>query len=334
MTVDELTGPEKVAILLLTLGEDATTRAFQEMRDHEVQQVAAMMIKHQKIPREISEQVVEEFGERLETGQAIFHTGANYVSKLVTEAVGVDRAAMINKLFEEEEEKIRFGALLNIKPPVIARLIRDEHPQTLALILGHLPSTLSGQVLKELPSAVQGEVVYRLAILEKPDPSILDDVEEEINRVVRGATSLSIDTVGGADVASSVLQSASKDVSARVIEELGDTDEDLATRINDLLFTFEDLTRLDRDAIQGVLREVKTDDLVIALKGASEEVREVIFTNLSSRAAEMLADDLENMPPVRVQDVEEMQKTIVTVVRRLEKDGKISLGGDDDAQMV
>ena len=333
MTVKELSGAEKVAILLLTLGEDATSRAFQEMRDHEVQQVAAMMIKHQKIPREISEQVVEEFGERLETGQAIFHTGANYVSKLVTEAVGVDRAAMINKLFEEEEKKVRFGALLNIKPPVIARLIRDEHPQTLALILGHLPSTLSGKVLKELPAAVQGEVVYRLAILEKPDPSILDDVEEEINRAVRGATSLSIDTVGGADVASSVLQSASKDVSARVIEELGDTDEDLATRINDLLFTFEDLTRLDRDAIQGVLREVKTDDLVIALKGASEEVREVIFTNLSSRAADMLADDLENMPPVRVQDVEEMQKTIVTVVRRLEKDGKISLGGDD-AQLV
>jgi len=334
VTVDELTGAEKVAILLLTLGEDATTRAFQEMRDHEVQQVAAMMIKHQKIPRELSEEVVEQFGERLETGQAIFHTGATYVSKLVTGAVGVDRAAMINKLFEEEEEKIRFGALLNIKAPVIARLIRDEHPQTLALILGHLPSSLSGQVLKELPAAIQGEVVYRLAILEKPDASILDDVEEEINRAVRGATSLSIDTLGGADVASSILQNASKDVSARVIEELNDADEDLATRINDLLFTFEDLTRLDRDAIQGVLREVKTDDLVVALKGASEEVREVIFTNLSSRAAEMLADDLENMPPVRVQDVEEIQKTIVTVVRRLEKDGKISIGGDDDSQMV
>lgn len=333
MTVEELSGPEKVAILLLTLGEDATARAFQEMRDHEVQKVAAMMIKHKKIPREISEQVVEEFGERLETGQAIFHTGANYVSKLVTEAVGVDRAAIINKLFEEEEEKVRFGALLNIKPPVIARLIRNEHPQTLALILGHLPSTLSGKVLKELPTAIQGEVVYRLAILEKPDASILDDVEDEINRAVRGATSLSINTVGGADVASSILQSTSKDVSARVIEELTAANEDLATRINDLLFTFEDLTRLDRDAIQGVLREVKTDDLVIALKGASEEVRQVIFNNLSSRAAEMLADDLENMPPVRVQDVEEMQKTIVTVVRRLEKDGKISLGGDD-AQMV
>lgn len=333
MTIDELSGSEKVAILLLTLGEEATTRAFQEMRDHEVQQVAAMMIKHQKIPRDLAEQVMAAFGERLETNGAIFHTGANYVSRLVTDAVGVDRAAMINKLFEEQEEKVRFGALLNIKPPVIARLIRDEHPQTLALILGNLPSHLAGQVLKELPVTVQGDVVYRLAILEKPDPEILAEIEDEINRAVRGATSLSVDNLGGADVASSILQSASKDVSARVIEELNDADEELATRINDLLFTFEDLTRLDRDAIQGILREVKTDDLVIALKGASEEVRAVIFANLSSRAAEMLADDLENMPPVRVQDVEEMQKTIVTVVRRLEKEGKISIGGDD-AQMV
>jgi len=333
VTLDELSGAEKVAILLLTLGEEATTRAFQEMRDHEVQQVAAMMIQHQKIPRDLAEQVVEAFGERLETDGAIFHTGTNYVSKLVTEAVGVDRAAMINKLFEEQEEKVRFGALLNIKPQVIARLIREEHPQTLAMILGHLPSHLAGPVLRELPATIQADVVYRLAILEKPDPEILAEVEEEINRAVRGATSLSIDTLGGADVASSILQNASKDVTARVIEELGEADEDLATRINDLLFTFEDLTRLERDAIQAILREVKTDDLVVALKGASTEVREVIFANLSSRASEMLADDLENMPPVRIQDVEEMQKTIVTIVRRLEKDGKISLGGND-AQMV
>ncbi|HBB41104.1 MAG: flagellar motor switch protein FliG [Nitrospirae bacterium CG18_big_fil_WC_8_21_14_2_50_70_55] len=333
MTLDELSGAEKVAILLLTLGEEATTRAFQEMRDHEVQQVAAMMIQHQKIPRDLAEQVVEAFGERLETDGAIFHTGTNYVSKLVTEAVGVDRAAMINKLFEEQEEKVRFGALLNIKPQVIARLIREEHPQTLAMILGNLPSHLAGPVLRELPATIQADVVYRLAILEKPDPEILAEVEEEINRAVRGATSLSIDTLGGADVASSILQNASKDVTARVIEELGEADEDLATRINDLLFTFEDLTRLERDAIQAILREVKTDDLVVALKGASTEVREVIFANLSSRASEMLADDLENMPPVRIQDVEEMQKTIVTIVRRLEKDGKISLGGND-AQMV
>jgi len=333
VTLDELSGAEKVAILLLTLGEEATTRAFQEMRDHEVQQVAAMMIQHQKIPRDLAEQVVEAFGERLETDGAIFHTGTNYVSKLVTEAVGVDRAAMINKLFEEQEEKVRFGALLNIKPQVIARLIREEHPQTLAMILGNLPSHLAGPVLRELPATIQADVVYRLAILEKPDPEILAEVEEEINRAVRGATSLSIDTLGGADVASSILQNASKDVTARVIEELGEADEDLATRINDLLFTFEDLTRLERDAIQAILREVKTDDLVVALKGASTEVREVIFANLSSRASEMLADDLENMPPVRIQDVEEMQKTIVTIVRRLEKDGKISLGGND-AQMV
>jgi len=333
VTLDELSGAEKVAILLLTLGEEATTRAFQEMRDHEVQQVAAMMIQHQKIPRDLAEQEVEAFGERLETDGAIFHTGTNYVSKLVTEAVGVDRAAMINKLFEEQEEKVRFGALLNIKPQVIARLIREEHPQTLAMILGNLPSHLAGPVLRELPATIQADVVYRLAILEKPDPEILAEVEEEINRAVRGATSLSIDTLGGADVASSILQNASKDVTARVIEELGEADEDLATRINDLLFTFEDLTRLERDAIQAILREVKTDDLVVALKGASTEVREVIFANLSSRASEMLADDLENMPPVRIQDVEEMQKTIVTIVRRLEKDGKISLGGND-AQMV
>jgi len=333
VTLDELSGAEKVAILLLTLGEEATTRAFQEMRDHEVQQVAAMMIQHQKIPRDLAEQVVEAFGERLETDGAIFHTGTNYVSKLVTEAVGVDRAAMINKLFEEQEEKVRFGALLNIKPQVIARLIREEHPQTLAMILGNLPSHLAGPVLRELPATIQADVVYRLAILEKPDPEILAEVEEEINRAVRGATSLSIDTLGGADVASSILQNASKDVTARVIEELGEADEDLATRINDLLFTFEDLTRLERDAIQAILREVKTDDLVVALKGASTEVREVIFANLSSRASERLADDLENMPPVRIQDVEEMQKTIVTIVRRLEKDGKISLGGND-AQMV
>jgi len=327
VTVDDLTGPEKVAVLLLTLGEEASKRAFAEMDDHEVQKVAAMMIKHQKIPREIADQVVQEFGALIETDEGIFHAGTSYVSRLVEEAVGLDRADLINRLFEQEEQ-VRFSALLNLQPEVIAKLIRDEHPQTLALILGHLPARLSGQVLKALPSAIQGDVVYRLAILDRPDAEVLDEVEAEIKQAVRNATSLSVDSLGGADVASSVLQNVGKEVSERVLDELTEADEDLATRINDLLFTFEDLVKLERDAIQAILREVKTDDLVIALKGASEDVREVIFNNLSSRAAAMLADDLENMPPVRVQDVMEMQKTIVTIVRRLEKDGRINLGGE------
>jgi len=331
VTIDDLTGPEKVAVLLLTLGEEASKRAFAEMDDHEVQKVAAMMIKHQKIPREIADQVVEEFGALIETDEGIFHAGTSYVSRLVEEAVGLDRADLINRLFEEQEEQVRFSALLNLQPEVIAKLIRDEHPQTLALILGHLPARLSGQVLKALPSAIQGDVVYRLAILDRPDAEVLDEVEAEIKQAVRSATSLSIDSLGGADVASSVLQNVGKEVSERVLDQLTETDEDLATRINDLLFTFEDLVKLERDAIQAILREVKTDDLVIALKGASEAVREVIFNNLSSRAAAMLADDLENMPPVRVQDVMEMQKTIVTIVRRLEKDGRINLSGEQGA---
>lgn len=329
MTIQDLSGPEKVAILLLTLGEDATKRAFAEMDDHEVQKVAAMMIKHQKIPREISNQVLEEFGALIETGEGIFHAGTPYVSRLVTEAVGIDRADMINRLFEEQEEQVRFSALLNLEPPVIAKLIHDEHPQTLALILGHLPAKLSGRVLKELPAAVQGDVVYRLAILDRPDPEVLDEVEEEIKQAVRDATYLSVDMLGGAGVVSSILQNTGKEVSQRVLDQLTETDEDLATRINDLLFTFEDLAKLERDAIQAILREVKTDDLVVALKGASETVQEAIFNNLSSRARAMLADDLENMPPVRVHDVMEMQKTIVGIVRRLEREGKINLGGGE-----
>ena len=329
MTIQDLSGPEKVAILLLTLGEDAAKRAFAEMDDHEVQKVAAMMIKHQKIPREISNQVLEEFGALIETGEGIFHAGTPYVSRLVTEAVGIDRADMINRLFEEQEEQVRFSALLNLEPPVIAKLIHDEHPQTLALILGHLPAKLSGRVLKELPAAVQGDVVYRLAILDRPDPEVLDEVEEEIKQAVRDATYLSVDMLGGAGVASSILQNTGKEVSQRVLDQLTETDEDLATRINDLLFTFEDLAKLERDAIQAILREVKTDDLVVALKGASETVQETIFNNLSSRARAMLADDLENMPPVRVHDVMEMQKTIVGIVRRLEREGKINLGGGE-----
>ena len=250
MTVQDLSGPEKVAVLLLTLGEEATKHAFAEMDDHEVQKVAAMMIKHQKIPREVSNQVLEEFGALIETGEAIFHAGTPYVSRLVTEAVGIDRANLINRLFEEQEEQVRFSALLNLEPPIIAKLIRDEHPQTLALILGHLPSKLSGRVLKELPAAVQGDVVYRLAILDRPDPEVLDEVEEEIKQAVRDATYLSSDMLGGADVASSVLQNTAKEVSQRVLDQLTETDEDLATRINDLLFTFEDLAKLEREAIQ------------------------------------------------------------------------------------
>jgi len=334
VTIDDLSGPEKVAVLLLTLGEEASKRAFSEMDDHEVQKVAAMMIKHQKIPREIADQVVEEFGALIETDEGIFHAGTSYVSRLVEEAVGLDRADLINRLFEEQEDQVRFSALLNLQPQVIAKLIRDEHPQTLALILGHLPSRLSGQVLKALPSSVQGDVVYRLAILDKPDAEVLDEVEEEIKQAVRDATSLSVDSLGGADVASSILQNVGKEVSERVLDELSEADEDLATRINDLLFTFEDLVKLERDAIQAILREIKTDDLVIALKGASEGVKETIFSNLSSRAAAMLADDLENMPPVRVHDVMEMQKTIVTIVRRLEKDGRINLGREEGTDLL
>jgi flagellar motor switch protein FliG len=329
VTIQDISGPEKVAILLLTLGEDATKRAFAEMDDHEVQKVAAMMIKHQKIPREISNQVLEEFGSLVETGEAIFHAGTPYVSRLVTEAVGIDRADLINRLFEEQKEQVRFSALLNLEPSVIAKLIRDEHPQTLALILSHLPSKLSGRVLKELPAALQGDVVYRLAILDRPDPEVLEEVEEEIRQAVRDATYLSADMLGGANVASSVLQNVGKEVSQRVLDQLTETDEDLATRINDLMFTFEDLAKLERDAIQAILREVKTDDLVVALKGASEPVQEVIFSNLSSRARAMLTDDLENMPPVRVQDVMEMQKTIVGIVRRLEREGTINLGNEE-----
>ncbi|HEB76968.1 MAG TPA: flagellar motor switch protein FliG [Methylothermaceae bacterium] len=327
--IDELNGTDRAGLLLLAVGQKHAAAVLKHLEPKEVQLLGMAMATLENIRGEIVEQVVELFLEHIRDQTAIGLNSDEYIRSVLTEALGEDRAgAVIDRILLSRHSR-GIEQLKWMEPRAIAELIRLEHPQIIAIILSMLDPPLAATVLGYLPENMRPDLVMRIASLEAVQPDALKELDAIMERQLSGKNVKS-STIGGVDRAAEILNMVESSVEAQVMDQLEEKAPDLAIQIQDKMFVFDDLAKLDDRSIQTLLREVSTDTLLLAMRGADEALKEKIFANMSRRAAEMLRDDLEASPPAKLSEVEAAQKEILQIARRLADAGEIALGGGGD----
>ncbi|SUZ95841.1 uncharacterized protein METZ01_LOCUS48695 [marine metagenome] len=336
MSVGKLTGPKKAAILLLALGEDAAADVMKNLEESEIQQVGYYMRRFTDVSTEELDAVLEEFYRNSvmsEEGVSI-SSSPDFVKNALTKALGADKAKELSDNLRAGEEEAGLDALRFAEPIMISNYIRNEHPQTIALILSYMNNVeQSSTVLRELPESVQADVLYRMAVIESIPPGVVSEMNEVLTEEMKTAGRMAT-SVGGVEPVAEILNSVDKATETRILTSIEETNPDLAEQIRELMFTFEDMALIDAKQMQIVMKDVDQADMVLALKTASDAVKELIFSSMSSRAAEMVQDDLENLGPAKLSDVEAAQQKIIKVVKKLEEDGSIVIAGAGGGDVV
>jgi flagellar motor switch protein FliG len=318
----------------MSLGEEEAAEVFKHFSPKEVQRLGEAIARMRAVPRERVEAVVERFTREAQSQSLLVSDTDNYVRAVLKRALGDDKAALLIDRILQGGDVSGIESLKWMDPLSVAELLRNEHPQILAAILVHLDQDHAANILKHLNERTRNEVMLRIATLEGIQPTALKDLNEALYQVLAGGDKIRKSSLGGVKTAAEIINLLGASLEASVIEAIREQDPDLAQKIMDKMFTFEDLLKLDNKSLQMVLKEVSSDALVVALKGASSELREKIFANMSSRAAEALKEDLESRGPVRLSEVEAQQKEILKIVRRLADEGQIVLGGGGDDAFV
>jgi len=324
-------GLERSAILLMSLGAEAAAEVFRHLSPKEVQRIGETMTKLRMVPRERVGEVFDKFQADAGANGSLVEDTDEYVKSVLRKALGEEKAGLLINRILQGSDTSGIESLKWMDADSVAELVRNEHPQIIASILVHLERDHAGEILSKLSGRVRSDVVLRVATLDGIQPNALLELNEVLSRVLAGADKLKKAALGGPKVAAEMLNGLGNTLETEVIDSLRESDEDLAQAIQDQMFTFDDVIKLDDRAVQTVLREVATDGLVVALRGASAEIREKFLKNMSTRAAEGLREDLESRGPVRVADVELQQKEILKVIRRLSDAGEIATGGSEDA---
>ncbi len=324
-------GVEDAAILLMSIGEEEASEVFKHLSPKEVQSVGEAIAKMKSIPRERVESVLGKFAETAGEQSMLVSNNDEYVKSVLRKALGEDKANLLIDRILTGGDVSGIESLKWMDPGSVAELLRNEHPQIVAAILVHLDFEQSSSVLNAFTERHRNEVLVRIATLDGIQPAALRDLNEVMGKVLAGGDKLKKAALGGPKAAAEIINMMGSSVETSVLDFVREGDADLAQRIMDNMFTFEDLGKLDDSAIQSVLKEVQSDSLIIALKGAPPETREKIFKNMSKRAAETLREDLESRGPVRVSEVEAEQKEMLKIVRRLADEGQIVLGGGGGA---
>jgi len=326
----ELQSTRSAAMLLLALGESEAATVLKHLDAKVVQRLGSAMAQLKTASREEVSEVIGGFVMTME-GQADIKVGSDeYIRRVLTDALGTDKASgIIDRILVGRKSK-GLDVLKWMEPRAIAELVKMEHPQVLAIVISYLDADLSARVLAELPQAVQTEVLLRIAQLDGVQPSALGKLDEMIEKQIAGKGSSTSASLGGPKMAASILNF----MPGAALEDLRKADEGVTTKLQDLMFTFDDMAGIDDKGIQAVLREVDSARLVIALKGAEAALSEHFLKNMSSRAAEMLKDDMESRGPVKLSEVETAQKEILAIARKLADAGTIALGGAGAEQYV
>jgi len=320
----------RCAILLLSLGEEVAADVFKSLNTHEVQQLGKAMAGLTQITREEVTAVLEDFHQEVAQFQAVTLGSYNYVESVLTKALGSERAArMIEEILEADNHAAGMDALNWMEPAGVAELIHNEHPQIIATILIHLQRDRASAVLALLPERLRNDVMLRIATFGGVQPAAFSELTEVLNQMLSGQNAKR-NKMGGVRTAAEILNMMSTAEEEQIITNLRDLDADLAQKIVDEMFIFEHLADMEDRAIQCILKEIDTASLTIALKGVPDELRNKFYKNMSTRAAEMLRDDIEAQGPVRMSKVEQEQKAILQVVRRLAEEGQFTLGGGKD----
>jgi flagellar motor switch protein FliG len=322
------TGTERAAIFLLSLGEQEATEVMKHMGAKDVQRIGAAMTQLQNVSRNDVSKVLSDFSLSVE-GQTSLGVGVDeYLRKVLVGALGEDKArGVIDRILFGRSSK-GLEALKWMDPRAVAELIRQEHPQIIAIVMAYLDSDQAAEVLNLFPDPLRADVVLRIATLDGIQPTALHELDEVIEKQFAGRTgALKTSVLGGVKSAANILNFMDSSAEANVVALISKADESLGNKIQELMFVFDDIVQIDDRGMQEVLRAVPSDKLLLAIKGAEESLKQKIFKNMSQRAAEMLKDDLEAKGPVRLSEVEAAQKEILAIVRKMSEAGTIQLGG-------
>ena len=329
-----LTNVEKAAIFMTIMGEEIAPKIMMHLGPREVQKIGTAMAALQNVSREMIKLSVDEFVADLQNQTPVGIDNDRYIRKVLTDALGEEKAAsMIDRILVGGATK-GLEALKWMDARSIVELIRYEHPQIIAIVLSYLDSDLSAEVLGLLPENTRADLMMRVATMDGVQPAAMKELNDMLEIQLRGGSQGKASGLGGLKCAANILNLVDRSVEAKISESMSEHDPALAGRIQDLMFTFDNLIDIDDRGIQTLLREVSTDNLVLALKGTDDNIKNKIFRNMSQRAGDMLREDLESRGPVKLSDVETAQKEIIGIARRLAEEGQISLGGAGGEAMV
>ena len=327
-------GLEDAAILMMSLGEAEASEVFKHLSPKEVQKLGEAIAKTGSVSRDRVDEIVSKFTGVAASQSLLVSDSGDYVRSVLKRALGDDKAALLIDRILQGGDVSGIESLKWMDPQSVAELLRNEHPQIVAAILVHLDYDQAADVLKQLAERQRGEVMLRIATMEGIQPSALKDLNEVLYKVLAGGDKVRKASLGGIKTAAEMINLMGTAIESTVIESIRNHDPDLAQKIMDKMFVFDDVIKLDDKSIQMVLKEVASDTLSVALKGAQPELKEKFLANMSSRAAETLREDLESRGPMRLSEVEAQQKEILKTVRRLADEGTIVIGGGGDDAMV
>jgi flagellar motor switch protein FliG len=333
---EQLRGIDKAAILINYLGKDAIKVLFQKMEDTDIKKVLHLMTKFKVVPVSVTKKVLEEYYEMLSESEEFIFSAQMQSKDMIIDALGEERArGILGGLNINSGSGRTLESLEMVDAKSLSTFLVNEHPQTVAVILAHLEPEKKGEVLRRLPESLQAEVVLRMANLDNVDPELISEIDKVLKNQLSTSHTVEQASLGGVQPVAEMLNVMDKNSEQSIMSRLEEKDPLLAEEIRKLMFVFEDIAKIDDRGIQILLKEVPNDKLLLALKTAHEDIRTKIFKNISARAADMLREDLNNMGPARLSDVESAQQEIVNAARRLEAEGKIIIarGGTEDAMV-
>ncbi|MED1202076.1 flagellar motor switch protein FliG [Heyndrickxia acidicola] len=327
-----ITGKQKAAVLLISLGPDVSASIYKHLTEEEIEKLTLEISAVKKVDSDTKEDILDEFHNLALAQDYISQGGIGYAKTVLEKALGVDQAATIINRLTSSLQVRPFDFARRAEAGQILNFIQNEHPQTIALILSYLDPEKAGQILSELPQDVQADIARRIALMEGTSPEIINEVESILERKLSSTVTQDFTQAGGIEAVVEVLNGVDRATEKTILDALEIQDPELAEEIKKRMFVFEDIVTLDNRSIQRVIRECENEDLLLSLKVSGEEVKEIVFKNMSSRMVETLKEEMEYMGPVRLKDVEEAQSRIVSIIRRLEDSGEIIIarGGGDD----
>jgi flagellar motor switch protein FliG len=329
-----VTGPQKAAIFLLMMGEDYTSEVFRKLEPEEITKLVTHMSETRSVPQQVLMQIMEEFLRSIESEGQLMVEGESFLKNVVDGSIGKEKARAVYKELEKSKKNVPFGYLDGIDQKIVVNLIKGEHPQTIALILASLQSDSAAEVLSGLPEQIQADIAMRIVRMDHVPKEVIHEVDQMLQKEVRGLGDSGSRDVDGTMALANILNEIDRGSEEQILSSLEEEDEQMAEEVRQLMFIFEDLCKVDDRAFREILKHVDKQELTLALRTASEELKEKFLGNMSERAREMLQEDMEIMGPVRISDVEEAQQKVLRAARQLESEGKVILGKGKEDTLV
>ena len=324
----KLTGMQKAAVLMVTLGDETAANIFKYLEEDEIQTISREIAITKHVQPEVAEEVMEEFHTMTQARSYISQGGIEYAKKLLIKSVGPEVARkIIDRLVKALESSAGFTSLERANPQQLSKFIQNEHPQTIALILAHLNASQAAELISSLPEVLRSDVAMRMASLQEISPEVVRRISLILEQKLEALGSFATEAYGGVRAVAELFNRMERNVGRTVLEKIETENPQLAASIRDLMFVFDDILLIDDNGITEILKRADKKTLTIALKGTSEELQNQFFRNMSSRAVELMKEEMEFMGPVKLKDVEKSQHEIVEIVRQLEEEGVISIGG-------